>query len=555
MPIASKMGNVIRTLGMPDQNLGASTQLDAEALARADADSTLQFNIDAEITARSNADLAEITARSNADSTLQSNLNSEITARTNADSTLMASIQTLGANTAFASEAATVTAGVLTPSTDKPIQRIIASSTNLDTIANPIAGEFKIIINETASPINVTNNTGASTTSIYTGTGAPITLSSNASLTLVYDATLTRWMIVGGTGGGEAVTKQISQVSHGFSVGQILYLNGSTYALAKADAANTAESTGIVSNIFSADMFQLTEIGYAKGLSGLTAGNVYFLSDTVSGALTATEPTVIGSVTKPMLLADSTTSGYVLNYRGAVVGGANARAQFVLSNNATVTVQNVSLYEAGDLAGWVYIDAATRYRFYVNAKWAKNGAGTDYNINVMTTGDTPPLGFSMTITSAGLIQLTLPSISGYISAIINYALNAPAIGTAYPLTVSGDSIINGTPTVLGLTSYDTTGLTFNNAINFEYTAVNSATILNHQHYFVSASGSSPYAVTLPTAVGIAGRSYVIKSNMDIGVTLTLNTTSSQTLDGLTSKSLARFEAINVISNGSHWEIF
>lgn len=555
MPIASKMGNVIRTLGMPDQNLGASTQLDAEALARADADSTLQFNIDAEITARSNADLAEFTARSNADSTLQSNLNSEITSRSNADSTLMASIQTLGANTAFASEAATVTAGVLTPSADKPIQRIIASSTNLDTIANPIAGEFKIIINETASPINVTNNTGASSTSIYTGTGAPITLSSNASLTLIYDATLSRWMIVGGTGGGEAVTKQISQVGHSFSVGQIVYLNGSTYALAKADAANTAEATGIVSNVFSADMFQMTEIGYIKGLSGLIAGDIYFISDTVSGALTPTEPTVIGSVTKPMLLADSTTSGYVLNYRGAVVGGANARAQFVLSNNATVTVQDVSLYEAGDLAGWVYINATTKYRFYVNAKWAKNGAGTDYNINVMTTGDTPPLGFSMTVTSAGMIQLTLPSIAGYVSAIINYALNAPAIGTAYPLTVSGDSIINGTPTVLGLTSYDMTGLTFNNAINFEYTAVIAATVLNHQHYFVSASGSLTYAITLPTAVGIVGRCYIIKSNMDVGVNLTLNTTSSQTIDGLTSKSLTRFEAINVISNGSHWEIF
>jgi len=544
MPIASKMGNVIRTLGMPDQNLGASTLLDAEITARANADTTLQININ-----------SEITARASADSTIASNLNSEITSRINADSTLMASIQTLGASTAFASEAATVAGGVLTPLTDKPIQRIITSSANLDTIANPIAGEIKIIINETASPINVTNNTGASSSSIYTGTGAPITLSSNASLILVYDATLTRWMVVGGTGGGDAVAKQVTQVSHGFSVGQIVYLNGSTYALAKADAVNTAETTGIVSNIYSADIFQMTEIGYVKGLSGLTAGTVYFLSDTVSGALTATEPTVIGSVTKPMLLADTTTSGYVLNYRGAVVGGANARTQVLLSNNATVLVQNVSLYEAGDLAGWVYIDATTRYRFYVNTKWAKNGAGTDYNINVQTTGDTPPLGFSMTITSAGLIQLTLPTIAGYVSAVINYALNAPAIGTAFPLTISGDSVINGTPTILGLTSYDTTGMTFNNAINFEYTAVTSATILNHQHYFVSASGASPYAITLPTAVGIAGRSYVIKSNMNAGVTLTLNTTSSQTIDDVASKTLARYEAVQVISDGQNWEIF
>ena len=555
MPIASKMGNMMRTLGMPDQNLGASTQVDIETSARIVADSSLQANIDSEITARANADLAEITARSNADSTLTSNLNAEITARTNADSTLQASIQTLGASTAFASETATVIAGVLTPTTDKPIQRIVAGSANLDSIASPVAGEYKILINESASPINVTHNTGASSTSIFTGTGASISLASNAALTLVYDASLVRWVVIGGIGGGGSASQQVTQVSHGFSVGQCLYLNGSTYTLAQANAASTAETVGVVTNILSADIFQVTELGYTKGLSGLTAGMVYFLSDSVAGALTDTEPTVMGSVSKPLLLADSATSGYVLNYRGSVVGGANARTQVALANNATSPVQDVGSYEAGDLAGWVYINATVSYRFYINAKWAKNGAGTDFNLNVQTTGDVPPLGFSLTVTSAGLIQATLPSISGFVLSVINYALNAPAIGTAFPLTVSGYSVINGTPSILGLTAYDNTGLTFNKAINFVYTAVTTATILNHNYYYVSASGSSPYAITLPTAVGSVGRTYVIKSNMDVGVSLTVNTTSSQTIDGLTSKSLARYEAMSVISTGTNWEIY
>ena len=555
MPIASKMGNMMRTLGMPDQNLGASTQVDIETSARIVADSSLQANIDSEITARANADLAEITARSNADSTLTSNLNAEITARTNADSTLQASIQTLGASTAFASETATVIAGVLTPTTDKPIQRIVAGSANLDSIASPVAGEYKILINESASPINVTHNTGASSTSIFTGTGASISLASNAALTLVYDASLVRWVVIGGIGGGGSASQQVTQVSHGFSVGQCLYLNGSTYTLAQANAASTAETVGVVTNILSADIFQVTELGYTKGLSGLTAGMVYFLSDSVAGALTDTEPTVMGSVSKPLLLADSATSGYVLNYRGSVVGGANARTQVALANNATSPVQDVGSYEAGDLAGWVYINATVSYRFYINAKWAKNGAGTDFNLNVQTTGDVPPLGFSLTVTSAGLIQATLPSISGFVLSVINYALNAPAIGTAFPLTVSGYSVINGTPSILGLTAYDNTGLTFNKAINFVYTAVTTATILNHNYYYVSASGSSPYAITLPTAVGSVGRTYVIKSNMDVGVSLTVNTTSSQTIDGLTSKSLTRYEALSVISNGQNWEIY
>ena len=63
-----------------------------EHTARVNADSTLQANINAEITARTDGDNFEITARSNADSTLQSNINSEVTARINADSTLTSNL-------------------------------------------------------------------------------------------------------------------------------------------------------------------------------------------------------------------------------------------------------------------------------------------------------------------------------------------------------------------------------------------------------------------------------------------------------------------------------
>jgi hypothetical protein len=235
----------------------------------------------------------------------------------------------------------------------------------------------------------------------------------------------------GGGGGGGGAVQTVTQVGHGFLIGDAVYLNGGIYVKAKADAANTAETVGVVSSVTSLDVFQVTEVGYIKYLSGLTAGTVYFLSDTVAGLLTATEPMTIGAVTKPMLIADSTTSGYVLNYRGAIVGGANARTHTFLSNNATSSVQSVGNYDAGDLTGWVYINASpTSYRFYVNTKWVKTGAGTDFNINTQTTGDTPPLGFSLTITTSGLIQCTLPTITGFSYAEINYAINAPALGSS-----------------------------------------------------------------------------------------------------------------------------
>jgi len=98
--------------------------------------------------------------------------------------------------------------------------------------------------------------------------------------------------------------------------------------------------------------------------------------------------------------------------------------------------------------------------------------------------------------------------------------------------------------------------TFNNAgITQAYRAATSPITLSNTDYYVSASGSTTYAITLPSATGIAGRIYVIKSNMNVGILLTVNTTTSQTIDGATSITLSRFSSLQVISNGSNWEIF
>lgn len=117
---------------------------------------------------------------------------------------------------------------------------------------------------------------------------------------------------------GSSSSINISQVAHGFVVGNIIYYNGSAYALARADVTATAEVLGMVSAVANANSFTLTLVGYVSGLSGLTPGE-NFLSPSSAGALTPTEPSTIGQISKPIFFALSATTGYLINYRGEVI--------------------------------------------------------------------------------------------------------------------------------------------------------------------------------------------------------------------------------------------
>jgi hypothetical protein len=119
-----------------------------------------------------------------------------------------------------------------------------------------------------------------------------------------------------------STSRRITQASHGLAVGDVVRLSGTSYVKAQADTEANAEVVGIVGTVIDTSTFVLVTDGRAAGLSGLTAGTVYYLSAATAGALTTTEPTTAGHVSKPVLIADSTTSGLFVNMRGFKVGGA-----------------------------------------------------------------------------------------------------------------------------------------------------------------------------------------------------------------------------------------
>lgn len=136
----------------------------------------------------------------------------------------------------------------------------------------------------------------------------------------------------------------------------------------------------------------------------------------------------------------------------------------------------------------------------------------------------------------------------------NYALvtggGNVGIGTTTPATllqVNGNAYIGGTTTA---TSTLHVGGSFATAIVTK-TANYTLTATDH----IVLCGTNSTTQTLPTAVGIAGREYIIKNIS--AVTTTLATTSSQTIDGSTPSTYnltTQWQRIKVVSDGANWLI-
>ena len=275
-----------------------------------------------------------------------------------------------------------------------------------------------------------------------------------------------------------AVTAKITQASPALTINTVVYFDGTAYKPARADSINTAEIVGIVTKYFGSDLYEITITGEVSGFgSSLIAGDVYFLSDSVAGGITNVEPSVVGYVSLPVGVAISNDIIYFDPKRGVVVGGVNAYTTVTLTNNATTSVQNVSAYDAGKLSGWISLPNSTTAnskKFYIEAPFSKNGPGTNWTLSYTTTGDTPPVGFSMNITSLGVITVTLPSIAGLVGGTITYALNAPAVGASLPLSIDSTA----------LNIVDTAPLSYRNKI------INGDMRIDQRATAVSATGYS-----------------------------------------------------------------
>ncbi len=105
---------------------------------------------------------------------------------------------------------------------------------------------------------------------------------------------------------------------------------------------------------------------------------------------------------------------------------------------------------------------------------------------------------------------------------------------------------------IGTTSPNST-LDVRGSLSTPVTTFTGTTTAGASDHLLIFTGTSTTTLTLPTAVGITGREYWIKNASSNSSTLNIATTSSQTVDGVTSWSLTVVnKVIHLVSNGTNW---
>ena len=105
----------------------------------------------------------------------------------------------------------------------------------------------------------------------------------------------------------------------------------------------------------------------------------------------------------------------------------------------------------------------------------------------------------------------------------------------------------GTATSIGQAKFSVEG-----SVAFGYSAQTATYTATADDHFINCTANT-FTVTLPTAVGITGRQYVIK-NSGAGV-ITVDGDAAETIDGATTAALAtQYDSITLASDGTNWII-
>ena len=355
------------------------------------------------------------------------------------------------------------------------VQRITGSTAQtlrLPSATTLRAGYWYNLINENSSAVTVQDSSAFTIGTISGGSrDAPV----SALLYLTSNDTSGGPWTFGSSsassGSGSAITKSISQASHGLSVGMVVRYTSTTSKYIPSIASSDADSEvyGIVSSVADANNFSLTTAGYVTGLTIATSGTAYYLSPYTYGGLTVESTSTAGFVNKPVLLSDSTSSGFVLQSRGVLVSSSGSSGSGSFYNG----------YQNGISGG-----CATTSTSYTDLSACTNIALVQLNASGITCSQ------NSTLPS---ISCTLPSTGYYsVKAIINFENNGAG-------QIFYGKLVNGSATDITVGNASTPDNTYDNQLIIEGTY--NATSTSETFIIKTAVSGGTTTVSIPSGPG------------------------------------------------------
>lgn len=276
----------------------------------------------------------------------------------------------------YTAETAAISSNTITPTTGTTMQRITTGTGDIQMVAGPTEGKVYILVNETGSDRTIKNDTGATAANrIYTGSGADLTLKSQAAVTIIYNSGLSRWVVAGGSGGGglapnpqnSAFTaapgnNYLTDTSGGaFTATLPAGTTGATIRFVDATESwgtnnlTITPASGQIIDMLAADESLVCDVvrGWVELSWNGSRWAFSSLASTTVGEASASSPGIVSIGTQQFggnkeFLGTLTATGGLVKTSGAALVGAGFRGQRIESASSAATLAASSTYKNQD---------------------------------------------------------------------------------------------------------------------------------------------------------------------------------------------------------------